>query len=96
MPERLKSRKFWVAVGTAAVALANDIYNLGIDEQTGIAVALVVATYLGGQSAVDAVKGKAEVNAVADFNKQQAIAFANATQAENEKLRAKIEVLEEN
>lgn len=58
--DKLKSRKFWVAVLTAVLLVAKD--GLGIDVDidavTTAAVAVVTAAYLIGQGIVDAFGGK--------------------------------------
>lgn len=91
--EKLKSRKLWITIGTFAATLANDLFDLGISTEAGVGLALVVATYLFGQSWVD----KTEVNAVADFTKAQAINYAQALErriAELEGVPAAAEITE--
>lgn len=52
MIEKLKSRKLWVAVGGAAVvALLN---GLGLSEDMTTKLVVLLSTYIGGQSLVDA------------------------------------------
>lgn len=52
VPERLRSRKFWVALGSL-IAVA-----LGVPEGNVVPFVLVVASYLLGQSFVDGVGKK--------------------------------------
>lgn len=82
VPNRLKSRKLWITIGTAAVAVANAAFDWGIPNEVGVAVALVIATYLGGQSVIDTVEVREKVRASADFEKQQAVAIANSLYAQ--------------
>lgn len=60
--DKLKSRKFWVAVLTAVLLVAKD--GLGIDVDidavTTAAIALVSAAYMIGQGVADAFGGKKE------------------------------------
>jgi hypothetical protein len=59
VPERLKSRKLWVAVGGVAAVILTEWLNLSPDTSDGIVTALVtiIVAYVGGQSLVDAAKG---------------------------------------
>lgn len=82
VPDRLKSRKLWITIGTAAVAVANAAFGWGVPNEVGVAVALVIATYLGGQSVIDTVEVREKVRASADFEKQQAVAIANSLYAQ--------------
>tara|TARA_R110000824_G_scaffold77233_6_gene195404 strand:- start:9016 stop:9225 length:210 start_codon:yes stop_codon:yes gene_type:complete len=58
VPERLKSRKLWVAVGGVIAVMLTDWLKLSPEMSEGIVTALVtiVVAYLGGQSIVDAAK----------------------------------------
>ena len=58
VPERLKSRKFWVAIVSAVTGLGSDLLDLGIDPETRTYLATVIGTYLVGQSAVDWAKAR--------------------------------------
>ena len=53
VPERLRSRKFWVTAVTALLLVLNDAIGLDLDQETINGVALAVSAYLVGQSAVD-------------------------------------------
>ena len=71
MSERLKSRKLWVAVGTALVIFLNDLFEFGLDEATITALVSTAVGYVLGQGAVDALalfsfnKGQAQVQSTA-------------------------------
>ena len=91
VPDRLKSRKLWITIGTAAVAVANAAFDWGIPNEVGVALALVIVAYLGGQSAIDTIEVRESIKASADFEKQQAIAIANNLA---EQLRAAQELAE--
>lgn len=56
MKSKLLSRKFILAVVSAALVILNDGLDLGIDKDTVIAFAGIVATYILGESAVDVAK----------------------------------------
>ena len=58
VPERLKSRKLWVAVSGVIAVMLTDWLKLSPEMSEGIVTALVtiVVAYLGGQSIVDAAK----------------------------------------
>src|SRR5690606_555114 len=53
LKSKFKSRKFWMAVVTAVLVVLNDGLNLGIDSETVLAFAGIVATFIIGESAVD-------------------------------------------
>lgn len=55
---KLKSRKFWMAVVGAALVVLNDGLELGIDNETVLAAAGLLMTWIIGESAVDTVKTK--------------------------------------
>jgi len=52
--QKFKSRKFWMAVVTGGLVILNDGLDMGIDSQTVLAFAGLVATWILGESAVDA------------------------------------------
>ena len=56
MKSKLLSRKFILAVVSALLVILNDGLDLGIDKDTVIAFAGIVATYIIGESAVDVSK----------------------------------------
>lgn len=58
--EKFKSRKFWMAVVTAILVILNDGLDLGIDSETVLAFAGIVATFIIGESAIDASRVKKE------------------------------------
>ena len=70
---KLKSRKFWMAVVTAVLIVLNDGLDLGIDTETVIAFAGIVATFIIGESAVDAKRagGKSDDVAYSDSGSAQ-------------------------
>lgn len=47
IPERLKSRKLWVAIVTAVVIV------FGLPEELIMPIVLIAMTYIGGQAVVD-------------------------------------------
>ncbi|PWK05292.1 hypothetical protein [Tumebacillus permanentifrigoris] len=54
MKEKLKSRKFWTAVITATVLVANDGLGMHLNGETVLAIAGIAMTYIFGQAHVDA------------------------------------------
>lgn len=53
MPEKLKSRKFWVTVVSAILIVLNEGLGLDIDSETVLGFAGIIISYLLGQSYVD-------------------------------------------
>ena len=74
LPERLKSRKFWVAVLTALGVFLNEALDLGVRQETLQELAIIVSAYLLGQSFVDF--------GVARANSQKYAAWVAATLSE--------------
>ena len=62
--QKFKSRKFWMAVVTAILVVLNDGLDLGVDSETVLAFAGIVATWIIGESAVDATRKKGDANHV--------------------------------
>ena len=58
MKEKLKSRKFWMAIGGLLTVAATEWLNLSpeLTEQVVSAVIIIVPAYIGGQGIVDAMK----------------------------------------
>ena len=58
MKEKLKSRKLWMAVGGLLTVVATEWLNLSpeVSENVIGAVIIIVPSYIGGQSIVDALK----------------------------------------
>lgn len=54
--DKLKSRKFWMAVIAAGLAIANDGLGLHLPTDSIMTVAGVAVAYILGQSHVDAKK----------------------------------------
>ncbi|MUT66002.1 hypothetical protein GOM71_08670 [Paenibacillus sp. NEAU-GSW1] len=61
--KKLKSRKFILAVVGAGLIVANDGLDLGINSDTVIAFAGLLATWIVGESAVDAKRAAASSEA---------------------------------
>ncbi len=59
MADKLKSRKFWLAVAGALVVVLNDGLGLNIPKDAVIALATVILGYIFGESTVDAVRAYA-------------------------------------
>lgn len=56
MNSKLNSRKFWMAVISAALVVANEGLGLGIDSDTVLAFAGIIMSYIFGQAYVDSKK----------------------------------------
>jgi hypothetical protein len=54
---KLGSRKFLVTLAGVVTVIANDYFNLKLDNDTVLAVVSMVAAYVLGQAHVDAQKG---------------------------------------
>jgi len=54
LDSKLKSRKFWLTVGSVALVIANQGLGLGIPEEAYWAVILPVMAYVFGESYADA------------------------------------------
>jgi uncharacterized membrane protein len=68
MQEKLKSRKFWVAIIGALLVVINDQLELGLDTESLMGIVGIAITYIIGQSAVDATKRKEKSDAQSHIN----------------------------
>lgn len=66
MKQKLTSRKFWMAVVTGVLVVLNDGLDLGIDTETVLAFAGIMATFIIGESAIDAKRVQKEKEVVSD------------------------------
>ena len=53
MSDKLKSRKFWMAVCAAGLVIANEGLGLGIDENTVTQFVALILGYVFAEAAVD-------------------------------------------
>lgn len=53
IPEKLKSRKFWVTVVSAILIVLNEGLGLDIDSEAVLGFAGIIMSYILGQSYVD-------------------------------------------
>lgn len=58
MPQSLKSRKLWVAVVSGVLVAFSKAFGFEIDPDTMDSLAVIVSSYLIGQSAVDWSKSR--------------------------------------
>jgi len=56
MKQRLASRKLWVAVGSLIAVLLSEVFGLELPTEVVVSMTAIVASYLLGQSLVDAKK----------------------------------------
>jgi hypothetical protein len=56
MREKLKSRKFLTTVAGIITVIANDLFDLGLDGDTILALVTLVAGYVLGEGYVDGKK----------------------------------------
>jgi|GEM_PF-2059844 len=68
MLQKLKSRKFILAVVSAVLVVLNDGLDLGIDQETVLTFAGLVATWIIGEAAVDATRAKGAAQNGTDYN----------------------------
>jgi hypothetical protein len=68
MPEKLKSRKFIMAIGAAIVVLLNDGLDLGIEKETVYTFTTIVAGWILGESYVDSKRIQNGGSASGQFN----------------------------
>lgn len=61
MINKLKSRKFWVAVTSAVLIIANEGLGLNLPQEAITGVVAIVISYILGQSYVDSKAQKAPV-----------------------------------
>ena len=60
MAKKFKSRKFILAVVTAVLIVLNDGLDLGIDSETVLAFAGIVAVWITGESVVDTARANSD------------------------------------
>lgn len=53
MPEKLKSRKFWVTVVSSILIVLNEGLGMDIDSETVLGFSGIIISYLLGQSYID-------------------------------------------
>jgi len=58
--KKFKSRKFWMAVVTALLVIANEGLDLNLPEEAILAVAAVAVSYIFGEAYVDGKKASKE------------------------------------
>ncbi|MED0678633.1 hypothetical protein P4S83_16610 [Aneurinibacillus thermoaerophilus] len=58
MKNKLKSRKFWMAVVTAGLVIANEGLELNLPSESILSISGLVIAYILGQSHVDAKKSE--------------------------------------
>jgi putative flippase GtrA len=58
MKKKLKSRKLWMAIGGLLIVVCTEWFNLSPEVSENIigAIVIIVPSYIGGQSIVDALK----------------------------------------
>lgn len=56
--QKFKSRKFWMAVITGFLVVANDGLDLGIDQDTVLTFSGLVISWILGESAVDTARAR--------------------------------------
>lgn len=60
MNSKLKSRKFWLAVTSALLLVANEGLGLDIPEDVVLPFVALIVTYILGEAAVDATRNLKE------------------------------------
>jgi len=59
-PERLKSRKFWLAIVSAIVVFGNRAFDWGLDEQEVLTIVGSLLSYVLVEGTADAVRASKE------------------------------------
>lgn len=54
MSDKLKSRKFWLAIFGAVLPIINDTFKIGLNPTEVVAAVAALAAFIIGESAVDA------------------------------------------
>ena len=93
--QSLKSRKFWVAVGTILSVLIAEVFGIDISPEALGAIALGAGTYVIGQGLVDKSTVTEHIRTQADTTKLQLELYAKNLEAELEKQIARVEFLQE-
>lgn len=65
---KFKSRKFWMAVISALLVILNEGLDLGIDEQTVLAFAGIIMSFIFGEAYVDGKRAEKEVPNEPDYS----------------------------
>lgn len=68
--EKLKSRKFILALATGILIVLNDGLNLGLNTETIMYVVGIVATWITGEALVDTARAKKTAAAKAPNNEE--------------------------
>lgn len=76
IPEKLKSRKFWVAVIPLISAIVTEFTGVEVSQDAYLGVAGVIMAYLVGQSWVDQKEIGESIKVAGDVAKRDAIAYA--------------------
>lgn len=76
--EKLKSRKFWVMMGSVVALVVAEITGYQVDPQAIAGLGAIVVVWLGGQSYIDKATVTEETRAAGEVGKLQAIAYARA------------------
>jgi uncharacterized membrane protein len=63
MKNKLKSRKFWLAILGALLVIANETFDLGLSAESQATIVVILVSFILGESAVDAKRaGKDKSN----------------------------------
>jgi len=65
---RLKSRKFWMAIASAAIVFLNSAYDLGLNEKEVLMVIGSLWTFIGAEGAADVARARNGNNGTVTFN----------------------------
>jgi len=60
VPDKLKSRKLWMAIGMSALLTLKNELGLEIDDQTALAIGGIGASYIIGQGWADGKRGEGD------------------------------------
>ena len=65
--DKLRSRKFWIAIVGGLLIILNDQFGWGLDEASVNQFVTIAVGYILGQGAVDAVSANAEAKKYATY-----------------------------
>lgn len=82
MPQALKSRKFWLTVGSVAGVITTNYFGFELDPAVIAGIAGIVLSYNFGQGWVDKTMAQEGIKAETDIAKAQMTAYIQRLQAE--------------
>ena len=91
---KLKSRKFWMAVGAAVSLLIAEAFGVDVDPEAIGAIALIVGTYVIGQGMVDKSVVAKQVEVAGDVGRAQLELYARNLEDQLKEVARQAEIME--